>query len=236
MVLTLKCIAQKGKKVQRDKEYGVSRGVDFQGVAAVINFDFPNSAKAYTHRIGRTARGGQRGMSLSFVVTKDLVEDKKEVARGKGIYDDAVYLRVKKQQEAKGAELKPYSFEKKNVSGFKYRVEDALKAVNKVAVKEARIKEIKREIMNSEKLKAHFEDKPKDLEFLRHDHALQPAKVQDHLKHIPSYLMPRIAVPTAMANSEPIDVPFKSQKRKRGNFKKGANKVRLFYCINFFFR
>ncbi|KAI8641604.1 P-loop containing nucleoside triphosphate hydrolase protein [Parasitella parasitica] len=218
--------AQKGRKVQRDKEYGVSRGVDFQGVAAVINFDFPTSAKAYTHRIGRTARGGQRGMSLSFVVTKDLVEDKKEVARGKGVYDDVVYLRVKKQQEEKGAELKPYSFEKKNVSGFKYRVEDALKAVNKVAVKEARIKEIKREIMNSEKLKAHFEDKPKDLEFLRHDHALQPAKVQDHLKHIPSYLMPRIAVPTAMANSEPIDVPFKSQKRKRGNFKKGSNKKR----------
>lgn len=219
--------SKKSQKVQRDKEYGVSRGVDFQGVAAVINFDFPSSAKAYTHRIGRTARGGQRGMALSFVVTKDTLEDKKEVARGRGVTDEAVYKRVVKQQEAKGAELKPYSFEKKNVSGFKYRVEDALKAVNKVAVKEARIKEIKREIMNSEKLKAHFEDKPKDLEFLRHDHALQPARVQDHLKHIPSYLMPRIAVPTAMANSEPIDVPFKSQKRKRGAFKKGANKVNM---------
>jgi ATP-dependent RNA helicase DDX56/DBP9 len=216
---------KKAQKVQRDKEYGVSRGVDFQGVAAVINFDFPSSAKAYTHRIGRTARGGQRGMALSFVVTKDTLEEKKEVARGRGVTDEVVYKRVLKQQEAKGAEIKPYSFEKKNVSGFKYRVEDALKAVNKVAIKEARIKEIKREIMNSEKLKAHFEDKPKDLEFLRHDHALQPARVQEHLKHIPSYLMPRIAVPTAMANSEPIDVPFKSQKRKRGAFKKGSNKV-----------
>ena len=67
---------KKGSKVQKDKEYGVSRGVDFQGVAAVINFDFPSSSKAYTHRIGRTARGGQRGMSLSFVVTKDLVEER----------------------------------------------------------------------------------------------------------------------------------------------------------------
>lgn len=218
-----KKVQKKDKKVQRDKEYGVSRGVDFQGVAAVINFDFPTSAKAYTHRIGRTARGGQRGMSLSFVVTKDLVEDKKEVSRGKGYSDEAIFKRVVKQQEEKKAELKPYSFEKKNVAGFKYRVEDALKAVNKVAIKEARIKEIKREIMNSEKLKAHFEDKPKDLEFLRHDHALQPARVQEHLKHIPSYLMPRIAVPTAMANSEPIEVPFKSQKRKRGPVKKGGN-------------
>ncbi|KAG2238042.1 hypothetical protein INT48_002609 [Thamnidium elegans] len=217
---------KKENKVQRDKEYGVSRGIDFQGVAAVINFDFPTSAKAYTHRIGRTARGGQRGMSLSFVVTKDLIEDRKEVSRGKGYTDEKVYKRVVKQQEAKNAELKPYSFEKKNVAGFKYRVEDALKAVNKVAIKEARIKEIKREILNSEKLKAHFEDKPKDLEFLRHDTALQPARVQEHLKHIPSYLMPRIALPTAMANSEPIDVPFKSQKRKRGPFKKGGNKVK----------
>ncbi|EIE86484.1 hypothetical protein RO3G_11195 [Rhizopus delemar RA 99-880] len=210
------------QKVKKDKEYGVSRGVDFQGVAAVVNFDFPTSSKAYTHRIGRTARGGNQGMSLSFVVTKEFVEDNKEVSRGRGVHDEAVYERVKKQQEAKKAELKSYSFEKKNVAGFKYRVQDALKAVNKVAIKEARIKEIKREILNSEKLKAHFEDKPKDLEFLRHDVALQPAKVQEHMKHIPSYLMPRITVPTAMANAGAGigDVPFKNEKRKRkGNFK-----------------
>ncbi|KAI7903677.1 P-loop containing nucleoside triphosphate hydrolase protein [Cokeromyces recurvatus] len=219
-------LKKKNKKtIQRDKEYGVSRGIDFQGVAAVINFDFPMSSKAYTHRIGRTARGGQRGMSLSFVVTSDHVEGRKDVSRGKNVNDDAVFERVLQQQEAKGAELKPYTFEKKNVEGFKYRIEDALKAVNKVAIKEARIKEIKQEILNSEKLKAHFEDKPKDLEFLRHDHALQPARVQQHLKHVPSYLMPRIAVPAAMANTAITeDVPF--QKRKRGAFKKGANKKR----------
>ncbi|KAI9250015.1 P-loop containing nucleoside triphosphate hydrolase protein, partial [Sporodiniella umbellata] len=217
--------AKKSKKVKKDKEYGVARGVDFQGVTAVINFDFPGSAKAYTHRVGRTARGGNQGMSLSFVVTQEHVEDKKDVSRGRGVHDEVVYGRVKQQQEAKNAEIKPYTFEKKNVAGFKYRVEDALKAVNKVAIKEARVKEIKREIMNSEKLKAHFEDKPKDLEFLRHDNALQPAKVQNHLKHIPSYLMPRITVPTAMANIG--DVPFKSEKRKRkGNFKPGFNKKR----------
>jgi ATP-dependent RNA helicase DDX56/DBP9 len=47
--------------------YGVSRGIDFKGVAFVINFDFPTTAAAYTHRIGRTARGGATGTSLSFV-------------------------------------------------------------------------------------------------------------------------------------------------------------------------
>jgi ATP-dependent RNA helicase DDX56/DBP9 len=47
--------------------YGVSRGIDFKGVAFVINFDFPTTAAAYTHRIGRTARGGATGTALSFV-------------------------------------------------------------------------------------------------------------------------------------------------------------------------
>ncbi|KAI7872806.1 P-loop containing nucleoside triphosphate hydrolase protein [Spinellus fusiger] len=214
---------KKKAKIQRDKEYGVSRGVDFQGVAAVINFDFPISSKAYTHRIGRTARGGQRGMSLSFVVTRQTMDTNKESARGKDVHDEAVYKRVVKQQEEKKAQLKPYTFEKRNVEGFKYRVQDALKAVNKMAIKEARIKEIKREILNSEKLKAHFEDKPKDLDFLRHDQALQPSKVHEHMKHIPSYLMPRIAIPNALAvdqASSPMvgsvaNVPFNSEKRQK---------------------
>lgn len=37
----------------KDKEYGVSRGVDFQNIANVINFDFPSSVESYIHRVGR---------------------------------------------------------------------------------------------------------------------------------------------------------------------------------------
>ena len=51
--------------------FGVARGVDFKGVKAVINFDFPLTALNYTHRIGRTARGGEVGMALSFVTPAD---------------------------------------------------------------------------------------------------------------------------------------------------------------------
>lgn len=56
----------KGKS-GREADYGVSRGIDFQGVNFVINFDFPRTSAAYTHRIGRTARGGASGTALSFV-------------------------------------------------------------------------------------------------------------------------------------------------------------------------
>ena len=44
-----------GGKKRKDDEYGVSRGVDFEGVANVLNFDFPDSVDAYIHRVGRSA-------------------------------------------------------------------------------------------------------------------------------------------------------------------------------------
>ena len=40
---------------------------------------------------------------------------------------------------------------------------------------------------------AHFEDNPLDLEYLRHDKPLQPTRIQTHMKHVPKYLLPRIA-------------------------------------------
>jgi ATP-dependent RNA helicase DDX56/DBP9 len=41
-------------------------------VSAVLNFDLPLSATSYQHRIGRTARAGQSGMAISFVVPAEL--------------------------------------------------------------------------------------------------------------------------------------------------------------------
>ncbi|TNY24405.1 P-loop containing nucleoside triphosphate hydrolase protein [Rhodotorula diobovata] len=176
-------------------EYGVSRGVDFVDVACVINFDLPFSSRSYTHRVGRTARAGRTGTSLSFVVPRELwgKQKKNDVSLETARYDDKVWARIDKAQRAKGQEVKEYRFDLKQVEGFRYRMEDGLRSVTKAAVREARIKEIKNEVLNSEKLKAHFEDNPRDLAFLRHDKTLHPSRVQPHLKHVPGYLMPRIA-------------------------------------------
>ena len=46
----------------------LSRWIDIDGVACVINYDLPQENETYVHRIGRTARAGKTGISISFVV------------------------------------------------------------------------------------------------------------------------------------------------------------------------
>ncbi|WP_394829484.1 DEAD/DEAH box helicase [Pendulispora albinea] len=43
-----------------------ARGIDVDGISHVINFDLPNVAESYVHRIGRTGRGGAVGRAISF--------------------------------------------------------------------------------------------------------------------------------------------------------------------------
>lgn len=43
-----------------------SRGIDIDGITHVINFELPNVAESYVHRIGRTARAGTEGEAVSF--------------------------------------------------------------------------------------------------------------------------------------------------------------------------
>jgi ATP-dependent RNA helicase RhlE len=43
-----------------------ARGIDVDGITHVVNYDLPNIAESYVHRIGRTARAGAAGIALSF--------------------------------------------------------------------------------------------------------------------------------------------------------------------------
>ena len=44
-----------------------ARGIDVEGISHVINFDTPNQAEDYIHRIGRTGRAENEGLALTFV-------------------------------------------------------------------------------------------------------------------------------------------------------------------------
>lgn len=205
---------KKSKRKRRDAEYGVSRGLDFRGVSFVVNVDFPLTPDSYTHRVGRTARGGAKGVALSLVEAEsaeqgeilDLVQESQPrlpLIPSSSADDDALQTHAAPVGgESGGGGLTntateqrqplPLDFDLNEIEGFRYRVEDVNRAVTKVAIRETRAAEIRAEILNSERLHNHFEENPADFKLLRHDRvATHISKVQDHLKHVPDYMLPR---------------------------------------------
>jgi len=182
---------KKRKKPRLDKEYGVSRGIDFQNVACVLNFDLPTTSTSYTHRIGRTARAGKSGMAMSFVVPAALHGKHKPTSILTTKNDEKVLAKISQHQTKKGKQVKPYIFDMEQVQSFRYRMDDALRAVTRTVIREARTRELRQELLASEKLKRHFEENPEDLKHLRHDGELRTARIQPHLKHVPEYLLPK---------------------------------------------
>lgn len=188
---------KKGKK--KDDEYGVSRGLDFRDVSFVLNVDFPPSAKSYAHRVGRTARGGAKGVALSLMendsyeqheVLQAVQDDQPKISKIGAATDTLQSTAGSTDPRADSpsseqSQPSPLDFELREIEGFRYRVEDVSRCVTKAAVKEARAAELRAEILNSDRLQSHFEDNPSDLQLLRHDRlATHVSKVQDHLKYV----------------------------------------------------
>ncbi|MCB0397790.1 MAG: DEAD/DEAH box helicase [Flavobacteriales bacterium] len=49
----------------------LSRGIDIKDISVIINFDVPNEAEDYVHRIGRTARAQTTGEAITLVTSED---------------------------------------------------------------------------------------------------------------------------------------------------------------------
>ena len=57
-----------------------ARGIDVTGIELVINYDLPEDAENYVHRIGRTARAGHKGHAISFA-TPDQSRDVRDIEK-----------------------------------------------------------------------------------------------------------------------------------------------------------
>jgi ATP-dependent RNA helicase RhlE len=49
-----------------------ARGLDIEGIAHVVNFEVPDTAEAYVHRVGRTGRAGADGHAITLVAPDEL--------------------------------------------------------------------------------------------------------------------------------------------------------------------
>jgi ATP-dependent RNA helicase DDX56/DBP9 len=147
--------ARPKKKSKTSKESktdsGVSRGIDFLNIACVLQFDFAATWKSYFHRIGRTARAGKSGTAISFIIPKDKYRKHKSTTFAGCENDEEVLKKVESHQE-NGQKLEDYRFDMKRLEAFRYRFGDALRSVTRIAIREARIKEIRLELSKSEKL------------------------------------------------------------------------------------
>jgi len=203
-----KAQAAERSATQSDAEFGVARGVDFCDVTAVINMDLPASSAVYRHRIGRTARAGQGGTAISMVDDKDPADDAL-LAELLGAYE---------------GELHQFHVDMSKLGAFRYRVEDAMRSVTRAAVKEARLKEIKQELLHSKQLAEHFDANPDDLKALRHDKPLATVRKQPHLANVPTYLRPDTENATAAVAAVSSSSRLRAVGKKRATFGKSGKK------------
>jgi len=96
-----------------------ARGIDVVGVSHVINFDIPNEAESYIHRIGRTARAGASGVAISLCEADEKMyfrDIQRLVGNQIQVVTDHQYH---SETAANAAAVKPLS--KQNVSRFPKR-------------------------------------------------------------------------------------------------------------------
>lgn len=82
------------------------RGLDIPHVDLVINFDIPTNSKDYIHRVGRTARAGRSGKSVTIVTQ----------------YDVELVQRI---ESVIGKKMSEWIVDKEEVTLFEERVEEA---------------------------------------------------------------------------------------------------------------
>lgn len=224
--------------VKADEACGVARGIDFRDVKWVLNVDLPETPGSYTHRVGRTARAGARGTALSLVSIGGRNDDSERLAaiqaaqpprkiaalRAGGACDVVAALDLGENGGAGAHVPQParLAFDAAACEPFRYRVSDVSRGVTSASVREARAAELRREMLNSEALKDHFEANPGDLAVLTHDRAelhIRRDLVAAQVRHVPSYLVPPALAAAGAA-------PKASFKRKKRSDRGGAKRRR----------
>ncbi|KAH7649028.1 Dbp9p [Cryptosporidium bovis] len=156
------------------------RGVDYKEVASVFNFDCPSNIKSYIHHIGRTARGGSSGVSIT--IFNEDIPNEMEILEG--LLND------------KNRKLNKLKLTSEEVSCFRYRIEDCMRILTKSNIQKHKLQEIQGLVLNNTRLlkSGYFSKHPSDKNVLRsyHKHITNAINIansgREHIKNIPDYL------------------------------------------------
>ncbi len=108
-----------------------SRGLDVEGVTHVYNYDIPQDAESFVHRIGRTGRAGMTGKAITFYSTDDRpMLDQIEQELGIRIEKQNLGNTIKKEDReklpsAQKLNRSPKPSKKKQNSSKRYRAKDS---------------------------------------------------------------------------------------------------------------
>ena len=192
-------IASNEETSSDDPESASHRGIDFSNVNVVINFDLPKSVAGYTHRAGRTARGGKSGVVVSFVDSgkDEEVSFMQKIASKVGV--DALNVSV--------ASFEP----------LRYRVEDVSKGISRRAIAASRQKELLTEILHNDEMKKKLSENSEEVQALRQSvrNLREHAKIKWHLQELPEYLVPDLKGIKPLVGKSSDDVATKLAKKRK---------------------
>ncbi|GAB69236.1 DEAD/DEAH box helicase, partial [Plasmodium cynomolgi strain B] len=123
-----------------EKDFLYNRGLDFQGVHCVVNFNMPLDTKTFVHRVGRTCRLSNKGISISFINENEMAEKNiLQKIRAKNI-----------------CTIHQKNMPQNKVEMYRYRVESIINKCTNKKVKQFIQKEILYQSLKSKELKEFF--------------------------------------------------------------------------------
>ncbi|KAK9288475.1 hypothetical protein L1049_016932 [Liquidambar formosana] len=174
--------SRKHAKQKLDSEFGVVRGIDFKNVHTVMNFEMPQNAAGYVLELDVLE---EHIIWVLLFLCYIVLSSSNEME----IFEEIKSFLGDNENKDTNF-IAPFPLLTKNaVESLRYRAEDVAKSVTKIAVRESRAQDLRNEILNSEKLKAHFEVNPRDLDLLKHDKVLSKKPPPPHLRDVPDYLL-----------------------------------------------
>jgi len=165
--------------------------IAFKNVVNVINFEFPLDNKSYIHNSEYIQY--EKGSIFSLITQGEETR-----------FSKIEHRQMKKYGRMLMNEL-PLKFEE--IDRFRYRCDDVLRSVTKHNIKTARLNDVKKQLMSSQKLKDYFEAHPNEKDVLGNINSTDKnALMHKHLGQIPHYLIPESII------SNPIEEKLQSTK------------------------